>query len=54
VEGTAGAFHNALAVVAGGSSARWNVKIVIVRQLSHERRHGRAATPAYAATDRVG
>jgi hypothetical protein len=36
VEGTVGAFHSAPAVVVGRSSARWNVKIVIVGQLSHE------------------
>lgn len=36
VEGTLGAFHSAPTVVAGRSSARWNVKIVIVGQLSHD------------------
>lgn len=36
VEGTVGAFHSAPAVVVGRSSARWNVKIVIVGQLSHQ------------------
>ena len=33
--GAVGAFHRARAVVVGRSSARWNVKIVIVGQLSH-------------------
>ena len=35
VEGRFGAFHSARTVVVGRSSARWNVKIVIVGQLSH-------------------